>query len=244
MTLDQETTESGEKVGVKEEVSQIFSQNETILDGIEDTRTITSPPIHKSESEGFESVDAATNIQAFYIEAVSEAKSSLTTIEEDDTSLKSLDNVEGCQKAYSRDFLLSFQSHPLALERPQSKDPSLVLPEVNLMALQMLKDFPNSHHGWTQECQDTSVTGMIKWLKSQAVIRKEPQRGCSVLDLLALKHEYIQFVPTLQPWLPPPVMDSFNEALSSVDTILCPEGFDSKDNVGCTSPSQSNYDFL
>ena len=111
---------------------------------MKDTRSIKSLPIHKSESEGFDSVDAATNVHA-PIEAVSEAEPSLTTIEEDDTSLKSLKNAEGCQKAYSRDFLLSFQSHPVALERPQSKDPSLVLPEVNLMALQMLKDFPNSH---------------------------------------------------------------------------------------------------
>ena len=115
------TSDAKERVSVKEKMSQIFklmfSRKETIVDGIEDYRTVDSLAIHKTElvsqnhePEGFDSVDAASSVQQAP-HSVSEAETSLIVIEEDSTSHKSIGNAEACQKGYSRDFLPSNPTH-------------------------------------------------------------------------------------------------------------------------------------
>ena len=238
-------SDAKETVSVKEKVSQIFklmfSRKETIVDGIEDYSTVDSPSIHKTEHEpeGFDSVDTASSVQQAP-HSVSEAETSLIVIEEDSTSHKSIGNAEACQKGYSRDFLLSFHSHPLAMERPQSEDPSLVLPEVNEMVLQMLKDFPTDfsklHQGWVQGCPDPRIR---QSMFDAAVIPEEPQQSCDVIGLFALKHEYDQMVPALLPFLSSPVMDSFKEAVGSLESVLSMSSFDSTDGIwGSASASK------
>ena len=248
---DQKAKKSDAKdtVSVKEKVSQIFKQmfsrKETIIDGMEENRTVDSPRIRKTEhvgkndeSQGFASVDAANSIQAPH--SVPEAETSLITIEEDGNSLKSIKTTEACPKGYSRDFLLSFQSHPLAMERPHSEDP-LVLPEVNEMVSQMLKyfpkDFSKSHQGWIQGCpdprtQECPVTSLIRQsMFNAAVVPEEPLQSCDVLGLLALKQEYEQMVPALLPFLSKPLMDSFKESLVSLGTVVSSTTFDNPDGA-------------
>ena len=232
-------------VGVKEKMSkffkQIFSRTETVVDGIKDC----GPPSQKTTSLGQnqKSDDISPPV-------LPEAES---TFEEDWTILKSIDNADPCQRIYSRDILLSFQTHPLALESPQSKDP-LVLPWVNRTVLQMRrelpKEFPQSEQGWAQECseqprtQECPVTGMIKEFKSRSVgIPKEPQQNCSVIGFIALKHEYEQMLPSLQPFLPPSVLDSYKEALALLETVLSPRVLLSTqfENTNRGSSSTSNH---
>ena len=167
---------------------QMFTRKEIIVDGIEDSSPIrrTASLGQNDELEGLDSMDPATNV--LHSRALPETE---TSHKEDDTTLKSSENGAGCPKAYSRDFLLSFQSHPLAMQRPQSNHPLVTL-KVDERVLQMLKHFPEdfskTDKGWAQECL---VHVIIKQLMSNAVeIPKEPVQSCCVLGLLALKHEY------------------------------------------------------
>jgi len=96
---EQNTKEGGEKEkeSVNEKVTQIFSRKGAILDGIEDNSTLKSQPFTRQELEGFDAVNAETNIQVSHSRVLPEAAS---TIEEEDPSLKSMKDAEESQKAY------------------------------------------------------------------------------------------------------------------------------------------------
>ena len=206
---------------------QLFSRKETVVDGVKYIPPASSTGCH-SQQHTLHSFELATETESSTLQGAPNNKSDqVTSRGESATSLPNNENLEQPGlKSYSRDFLLSFQSHPIAMKRPQSTDP-LVLPEMNEMTRQMIRDFPDEmsttcHELPTGYSGKPSGIEMIKTMKSQAlVVPDEPLQVCQAVGLFILKQEYRQLLPDLQGSMSHRVKKSFNNALSYMDSIFC-----------------------